>query len=648
MNVNAPEPHTYEFDDFRLDAVRRLLLRSGEVVPLTPKVLETLLYFVRNRGRVLGKSELMGALWPDAFVEENNLTQSVSSLRRALGEARGENRYVVTVPGQGYRFAAEVRTIASAVSAASEPPLAQGPMPDPDASASEIERQATGPASTSRENGRKQIVQRILLVGLVVAVLGVPAIYLWRTRALSPTNRQIRTIAVLPFKPLVPEGRDEALELGMADTLVTRLSGIRQVVVSPISAVRRYGGLEQNPLVAGSELGVEAVLDGTIQRSGERIRVTARLTNIADGSTLWAGQFDERFADIFQVQSAISERVASELVPRLTGEERVILAKRYTDDAEAYELYVKGRFFWGKRSREGDKQALECFTQALSRDPNYALAHAGLAEYYRGLPLSKDLPSREAMPKAKEAAEKALQLDEMLAEAHTALGWVKFFYEWDWQGAEREHRRALEINPNLPAAHVAYGNLLSGLGRHEEALAEMDRAHRLDPLSALGGALHGMALYLARRYPEAGEHLRRELEINPNFWLTWIQLGKSYEQMGRYEDALEAFRRADGSGGPAETQSFIGYTYATSGRKREAEQVLRELAARGERSYLAPYNMAVVYQGLGDKDGALRWLERAYDERDPHMVFLGVEPAWDSLRAEPRFADLMKRLRLSG
>lgn len=648
MNVNAPEPHTYEFDDFRLDAVRRLLLRSGEVVPLTPKVLETLLYFVRNRGRVLGKSELMGALWPDAFVEENNLTQSVSSLRRALGEARGENRYVVTVPGQGYRFAAEVRTIASAVSAASEPPLAQGPMPDPDASASEIERQATGPASTSRENGRKQIVQRILLVGLVVAVLGVPAIYLWRTRALSPTNRQIRTIAVLPFKPLVPEGRDEALELGMADTLVTRLSGIRQVVVSPISAVRRYGGLEQNPLVAGSELGVEAVLDGTIQRSGERIRVTARLTNIADGSTLWAGQFDERFADIFQVQSAISERVASELVPRLTGEEREKLAKRYTDDAEAYELYVKGRFFWGKRSREGDKQALECFTQALSRDPNYALAHAGLAEYYRGLPLSKDLPSREAMPKAKEAAEKALQLDEMLAEAHTALGWVKFFYEWDWQGAEREHRRALEINPNLPAAHVAYGNLLSGLGRHEEALAEMDRAHRLDPLSALGGALHGMALYLARRYPEAGEHLRRELEINPNFWLTWIQLGKSYEQMGRYEDALEAFRRADGSGGPAETQSFIGYTYATSGRKREAEQVLRELAARGERSYLAPYNMAVVYQGLGDKDGALRWLERAYDERDPHMVFLGVEPAWDSLRAEPRFADLMKRLRLSG
>jgi DNA-binding winged helix-turn-helix (wHTH) protein/TolB-like protein/Tfp pilus assembly protein PilF len=642
--VNEPKPHTYEFDDFRLDAVRHLLLRNGEVVPLTPKVLETLLYLVRNRGRVLGKGELMGALWPDAFVEENNLTQSVSSLRRALGEARGENRYIVTVPGQGYRFAAEVRTLASA---ASEPPAAQRTVPAPDASASQIEREGVVPGAAPRENGRKRIAQRILLGALVVAVLGVAAIYLWRTRTGSSTTRQIRTIAVLPFKPLVPEGRDEALELGMADTLVTRLSGIRQVVVSPISAVRRYGGLEQNPLVAGSELGVEAVLDGTIQRSGERIRVTARLTNIADGSTLWAGQFDERFADIFQVQSAISERVASELVPRLSGEEREILAKRYTDDAEAYELYVKGRFFWGKRSREGDEQALECFTQALARDPNYALAHAGLAEYYRGLPLSHDLPAREAMPKAKEEAEKALQLDEMLAEAHTALGWVKFFYEWDWQGAEQEHRRALEINPNLPAAHVAYANLLSCLGRHEEALAEMDRAHRLDPLSSLGGALHGMSLYLARRYPEAGEHLRRELEINSNLWLTWLQLGKSYQQMGRYEEAFEAFKKADSRGGPSEVQSVTGYTYAMAGRKPEAERGLRELAARAERSYVLPYNIAVVYQGLGHKDGALRWLERAYDERDPHMVFLRVEPEWDSLRSEPRFADLMKRLRLS-
>lgn len=642
--MNQPEPHTYEFDDFRLDAVRRLLLRSGEVVPLTPKVLDTLLYFVRHRGRVLGKEELMGALWPDAFVEENNLTQSVSSLRRALGEARGENRYIVTVPGQGYRFAAEVMTN---VSTDGGPRTAEEITPVPEGDAAGVGLPGATAATGSRVGRRMTVVQRILLVGLVAAVLGVAVLYVWRERTRSPSTRQVRTIAVLPFKPLVPEGRDEALELGMADTLVTRLSNIRQVVVSPISSVRRYAGLEQNPLVAGRELGVDAVLDGTIQKSGERVRVTARLTNVGDGGTLWAGQFDERFADIFQVQDSISQRVAGELVPRLTGEERQMLAKRYTDDAEAYELYVKGRFFWGKRTREGDQQALEYYQQALAHDPDYALAHAGLAEYYRALPIARDVAPSEAMPRAKEEAEKALRLDERLAEAHTALGWIKFFYDWDWEGSEREHRKALEINPNLPAAHIGYANLLSCLGRHNEALAEMERAHRLDPISSISGALHGQSLYLARRYPESVEHLRRELELNPDFWIALLQLGKSYEIMGRYEEALGALRRAGETGSPTQAVSLSGYTYAISGRKQDAKRILSELLARRERTYVPPHNIALVYYGLGDTDEALKWLERAYEERDPHLVLLGAEPNWDSLRTDPRFTDLVKRLGLS-
>jgi len=484
------------------------------------------------------------------------------------------------------------------------------------------------------------------VIGLLAVLLGVVVLYLWRARTRTSPSGHVRTIAVLPFKPLVAEGRDEALELGMADTLVTRLSNIRQVVVSPISAVRRYGGLEQDPMAAGRELGVEAVLDGTIQRWGERIRVAARLTRVSDGTTLWAGQFDERFADIFQVQNSISERVAGELVPRLTGEEREMLAKRYTDDAETYELYLKGRFFWSKRTREGDEQALEYFRQALARDPNYALAHAGLAEYYRTLPLARDVPSREAMPRAKEEVEKALRLDERLAEAHTTLGWIKFFYDWDWAGSEREHRRALELNPNLPAAHVGYATLLSYLGRHDEALAEMERAHRLDPLSPLSGALHGQSLYLARRYPEAVEHLRRQLEINPEFWLSLLMLGRSYERMGSYEEALAAFRRAGEIGGTTEPLSLSGYTYAVSGRKAEAERTLHELMTRGERSYVPPYNVALVYHGLGDTDAALKWLERAYEEHDVRLIFLGVEPKWDGLRADPRFADLIKRVGL--
>ena len=612
------------------------------MVPLTPKVFDTLLFFVRHRGTVLEKEELMAALWPDAFVEENNLTQSVSSLRRALGEARGENRYIVTVPGHGYRFAAEVTTIASADGG---PLAAEEIAPVKEDDEAEVSLPGATAAAGSRVGRRMSVVQLVLLVGLAAVVLVIAGHYLWRGSAPSPSTRQVRTIAVLPFKPLVPEGRDEALELGMADTLVARLSNIRQVVVSPISSVRRYAGLEQSPLVAGRELGVDAVLDGTIQKSGDRVRVTARLTSVGDGGALWTGQFDERFADIFQVQDSISERVAGELVPQLTGEERKMLAKRYTDNAEAYELYVKGRFFWGKRTREGDEQALEYFQQALTRDPDYALAHAGLAEYYRALSLSRDVASSEAMPRAKEEAEKALRLDERLAEAHTALGWIKFFYDWDWEGSEREHRKALEINPNLPAAHVAYANLLSCLGRHNEALAEMERAHRLDPLSPLGGALHGQSLYLARRYPEAVEHLQRALEINPDFWIALLHLGKSFERMERYDEALAAFRKAAETG-PTETLSLTGFTYAVSGRKQDGDRILRELVAKRERSYVPPYNLAMLYNGLGNTDEALNWLERAYEERDPHLVFLGAEPSWDSLRADPRYTDLMKRMAL--
>ena len=631
--MGSQEPQIYEFDDFRLDAAERLLRRRGEPVQLTPRVFDTLLYFVRHPGQVLGKEELMRALWPDAFVEENNLTQNVSTLRRALGEAKGENRYIVTVPGRGYRFAAEVKAAASGITA----------NPEGGVAASTVEV-ISPPAH--RSDVRRNILPPALLVVLIVTGLGLTAFYLWRARTRPAPGQTVRTIAVLPFKPLVSEGRDEALELGMADTLVTRLSSIRDVVVSPVSSVRRYGGMEQDPLAAGRELGVEAVLDGTIQRWGDRVRVTARLIRVGDGKPLWADHFDERFTDILGVQDSISERVASALAPTLTGEERARLTRRYTDNAEAYELYVKGQFFWGKRTREGDEQALKFFMMALDHDPAYALAHTGVADYYRAGPISRDEPAHEAMPRAAQAAQRALALDDQLAEAHSALGWIKFFYDLDWEGSEREHRRALEINPNLPAAHVGYATLLSCLGRHDEALSEMDQAHRLDPLSPLTGALSGQSFYLARRYPEAVEHLRRALEINPNFWIGLIQLGKTYERLSRYEEALEAFRRARQSGVTTEALSLIGHTYAVSGRRGEAERILRELATIGEQSYVPPYNVALVHLGLGNRDEALRLLGKGYDERDAHMVLLGAEPKWDSLRADPRFMKLLERMGL--
>ena len=633
----------YEFGEFRLDASRRLLLnRDGAPVKLTAKAFDTLLYMVTHGRRTLDKDELMRAVWPDTVVEENNLSQKISELRRALGERQGENRYIATVPGRGFSFVADVK----AVEGEGGKEAAQAGPPEPVAARAGVAPGVSTPRPDQRVSRLRGRVWPTIIV-VLAAALAAGGFYLWHARTRSSASTPIKDIAVLPFKPLVPEGRDEALEIGMADTLIAKLSASRELVVRPISSVRRYGGVEQDPLAAGRELGVEAVLDGTVQRWGDRVRVTARLLRVSDGKTLWAGQFDEKFTDIFGVQDSISERVAGGLALRLTGEERERLARRYTADAEAYQLYLKGRYFWDKRTRDATKQAAEYFRQALERDPTYALAYAGLAECYRAETIAEDAPSRETLPKAKEAALKALELDPQLAEAHTALGWIKFFIDWDWEGAQREDRQAVEINPNYPMAHLAYAHVLSNTGRHNEALEEADRALKLDPLSPLAGALKGQFLFHARRYSEAIDSLHKTLEIVPNFWIAQIMLGKSYERAGRYDEALEALRKAaETSGGTTEAMSLSGYTYAVSGRRAEAERALGELRAISDQRYVPPYNVALIYHGLGDADETIKWLERAYDERDVHMVFLGVDPKWDALRNDPRFVGLLQRMNL--
>jgi serine/threonine-protein kinase len=616
--VDKAKPRFYEFGDFRLDAERRLLSHHQEPVPLTPKAFDTLLYLVEHRGSVLSKDELMAAVWPDTTVEENNLGQNISKLRAALGENRGENRYIATAPGHGYRFVAEVTT-----------PVSLRP-PD---------------AGQARRGRRLQ--QGLFVVAIAVA-LGVGA-SLWQGRSRPAADAPIRTVAVLPFKPLVVESRDEALELGMADTLITKLGSTREIVVRPIGAVRRYGAVEQDPVAAGRALGVEAVLDGTIQRWGDRVRVTARLLRVGDGRTLWAGRFDEKFGDVFAVQDSISGRVALELAPRLTGEERERVAKRYTKDAEAYDAYLKGRFFWAKRTLEGTRQAVEYFERALERDPAYALAYAGLGDCHRRLPIMIDAPSREAFPKAKAAALKALEIDGRLAEAHATLGWIAFWYEWDWPGAERAFLRALEIDPHHSSAHLGYGHIHSMLGRHEEALAGADRALQLEPLSSFSGSMKGVFLFYARRYPEAVSQLNRTLEVDPRSWITQVNLGSAYERIGRYEDALAALDKARESNsdtaGPA---SITAYVQARSGHRAEAVRILGELRAMATSRYVPPYNMAVVLHGMGNSHEALRLLEAGYEQRDVRMVFLGVDPKWDSLRTDPRFQSLLRRMKLSG
>ncbi|HET9787767.1 MAG TPA: winged helix-turn-helix domain-containing protein, partial [Pyrinomonadaceae bacterium] len=375
-----PEQFIYEFDDFRVDTAKRLLLQADRELTLTPRIFDALVYLVRHQGRVVPKEELMEAIWPNAFVEENNLPQSISALRRALGERRGENRYIVTVAGHGYRFAAPVKVV--------------------------------------------------------------------RTVDSTVEKASAKTIAVLPFKPLVEKDRDEALELGMADALIIRLSNSGEIIVRPLSSVRRYGGLEQDAQKAGVELGVQSVLDGSIQRRGDDIRVTARLTNVADGASVWVGTFDEKFTDVFSVQDVISERVADALRLRLSAEARRGLTKRYTDNSEAYELYLQGRYHWSKLIPTEVRKGIEFFHQAIELDANYALAYSGMSAAYVSLPISCDALPQDAFPAAKTAALRALELDDSLSDAHAYLTLVKIWFDWDWLGAEDQIKRGLALNPN--------------------------------------------------------------------------------------------------------------------------------------------------------------------------------------------------------
>ncbi|MBA3512916.1 MAG: protein kinase, partial [Pyrinomonadaceae bacterium] len=498
-----------------------------------------------------------------------------------------------------------------------------------------------------------------LAVGLALIVLGLIAAYLWSRSPQPPAVSQqnliapdawpepIRSIAVLPFKPLVAESRDESLELGMADTLITRLSSISQIIVRPTSAVRQYIALDQDAMAAGRQLRVESVLDGNIQREGDRIRVTVRLLSVADGRTLWAGQFDEKLTNVFAVQDSISERVAGALELELTGKERELLTKRYTENAEAYQLYLKGWYFWNKRTEESLKQAIGYFNQAIDLDPNYALGYAGIAASYELLAAFGSIPANEAMPKAKTAAIKALEIDDTRAEAHAALARIRLNYDWDWSGAERDFKRAIKLNPNYPTGHHWYAWHLAAMERHTEAIAEMKRAQELDPLSLVINTDVGWIFYYARQYDQAIAELRKTLEMDPNFVRAHLRLGLSYLQKSMNEEAIETLQKAKGlSGSSTEIVAFLGYAYAVSGMKGEAQKILTDLQERSRRRYVSPYYVAAIYTGLGDRDQAFNWLEKAYEERSGWLVNLEVEPMFDSLRSDPRFEDLLRRIGL--
>ena len=477
----------------------------------------------------------------------------------------------------------------------------------------------------------------ILLISLSAAF------YLWRQPATKNVSvAPIKTVAVLPFKSLVAEDRNEALELGMTDTLISKLGGSEEITVRSLSSVRRYAAaLELDSSLAGRELGVEAVLDGTIQTSGERIRISARLIQTGDGKQLWAERFDEKFTDIFAVQDSISERVATALKIRLGGAEK----KHPTENVEAYQLYMKGRYHSSKIILPETEKGIEYYNQAIALDPNYALAYAGLADAYRSVSLTSDVPSWETMPKGKAAALRAIELDETLAEARAALGFIIFFYDWDWQAAEKNYRRGLELDSKNADLRQSYAHLLSNIGRHEQALAEIKLSRELEPLNLRTGALEGQFLLHAGQTDAAIDRLQKTIDLDPSFWLTHLFAASAYIEKGMYEKAASEGREAKRLS-PSQNWSiaFSGYALAKAGKAAEARTVLGELLGLSKTRYVPPYHFALIYNALGESEKALDYLEKGFTEKDARMVFLKVEPKWNNLRREPRFVDLMRRM----
>ena len=643
----------YEFGPFRLDPAEHVLLRDGEPVALRPKEFAVLVALVENHGHALTKDELLKGVWSGQLVEEGNLNRQISTLRRALGETSNELQYIETIPKVGYRFVAPVReirdqgadmvierhTIARIVTEEEEVANGGGVV-EPSLAPKAL--LASGEKEVNRRRGLALVAAVVLLVGLTLALA-----YAWSSRRSQETKTvaTVRSLAVLPFKPIGAGEEDEYLGLGMADALITKLSNIREINIRPTSAVRKYDAPEQDPVAAGRELRVEAVIEGSVQRVGDRIRVTVQLVSVRDGTPLWAEKFDEHFTNIFAVQDRISEQVARALTLTLSGAERELLTKHYTENSEAHQLYLKGRYFWNKRTVEGLNKGISYFNAAIEKDPSYALAYVGLADSYSLLSDYNELPPKEAYPQAKKAAEEALKRDEQLAEAHATLAFIKASYDWDWPGAEREYRRAIELNPNYETAHQWYAEYLSGMGRHEEAIAEIRRARDINLISLIINAVEVWVLYHAREYDQAIAQGQRVVEMDPHFAEVYEYLKRCYDQKGMYREAIAArqMRRKLAGLDAEETAALREAAAATSARvywRKRLEQELEE----SKQELSTAFDMAEIYAQLGEKDQAFAWLERSYEERYHMMMYLQVAPNLDPLRSDPRFADLLRRV----
>ena len=642
-----PAKHFYEFGPFRLDAQKHRLLRNGDLVPLPSKALDALMVFVQHPNEMLEREALMRAVWADTFVEDANLTVAVSQLRKVLGQNGVAGEYIETVPRAGYRFVAEVREVHEQPS-----PLI---IEKRTLSHTVIEEELVPDTPHTEDNSQSILVRPVgqrltvpvshaatasLLAGAALLTVALSAASYFGTSKPAPSSpaaaiRSLRSIAVLPPRSLSGE-TDESLSLGMADALIARLGSVGRLPVRPTSAVVRYLDSDQDPVNAGRALGVDAVLDGTLQRDAGGMRLTLRLINVANGLQLWSGHFDQASTDIFKMQDDVSQQVGEALFADLTANDKALLTRQLTANAEAYSLYLKGNYFWNKRGDEAAK-SLDYFRRAIEYDPNFAQAYAALAAVSSTV--------RNPSPEAQALIEKALQLDNTLADAHATYGFIQMFQHWDWRSAEKELDRAIELDPNSVTAHHWKGIYLSLRGRLDEAKAEMRRALELDPLSLIVMADLGQLHYFAHEYDQAIDYCNRALVLDSHFSVAYEYLFDIYRMKGMDQEALDAWikrRHAD-----HEVQAIEGV------RRLFARSGLRGIVVDGlDRRMKSREPGPAIIMGrnqvsVGNNEESIRWLQRAFEEPKTHWnPYLNVDPVYDEVRNDPRFKELLHRMNL--
>jgi len=616
----------YSFEGFELDVRRYELRRNGRVLKLEKIPMELLILLVSRNGDLVTREEIVEKLWgKDVFIEtEHGINTAIRKLRQALGDDPENPRFVKTVVGKGYRFSATITS------------------PPEQAEALPLKDQENVPAAASGFLKHKRwfwgaAIALVLVLGLLLAanVAG------FRDR-LTGKNTQISSLAVIPLENLSGDKSQEFFADGMTDELITDLAQNSNLRVISRTSVMRYKATRKPLPEIAKELGVDAIVEGTMERAGNRVRVRAQLIRASDDRHMWAESFERDLPDVLGLESEVASSIARQVQMKLLSDRPPVGRKI---NPAAYEAYLKGRYAWNRRGEAALQEGIQFFHQAIALEPTYAEAYSGLADSYTTLGYLSYLPPREAFPQARAAAEKAISLDSSLAEPHASLAYISFYFDWNWTAAEAEFRKAIALNPNYATAHDYYCYFLTAMQRPNEARAQIERALQLDPLSLSINSDVGFQMVYSYQYDAAIEQLKKTLQMNPKFPLAHLWLGRAYQAKGMFDQAMVEYQATDSAlpDWPV-TIAGIGNLQGYAKKDADARLTLARLDNMSKTKYVTPYGVALVYAGMGDKDQAFHWLEKAFDDRANWLVWLRFDPRWDSIRSDPRYADLVRRI----